>query len=567
MSWWSPWAASAERAACCATAACGREEYVLSPFDSDHYYTPNASPLYPAQGASAGAGTTTRSGPLKMLSNLTSASRSTSKDSASGAVEVFGKHEKNQNLSHSKSSTVPSTDDDASASTGVARTTIRGGHVNARYAKPPPAGAATTSFCTPRNMMLAPPEELCCTGVPYGSIPAGPGGGATDANLLPTGTSGRKNSFVGMTAAVTEGRSLPGTGPGTGLAAVASAASASSAGPNSGFARSRASFYDPGVAAAASFESHELGRLLLPPSMNGACPDVPLAFLPIPSPTDALPPSNLPRKTSEDELRTEKRKVLLGMYRDFVAQTVLHGGATLDRVSSGGQSYYQRKPVVVSLAASSPREPDDIKYLRLDESDGRLVEFPLRAISDIYRLQKQNLNLNTQQRSVDSFSFVDNIVVVEFLKRKLAFAFADSQQCQKFIACLNCVIKGSADGSLKRGVAESKTLLKKTETGGGASFWGRLMDNTLWSALSLASFPQIAQEEGGPTTSYNTNAAAQPSHSVEYRGERGPEVEIEVLNHVEGQETAPVAKRGSADEEVAGMQTSRKISISKKSVR
>lgn len=91
---------------------------------------------------------------------------------------------------------------------------------------------------------------------------------------------------------------------------------------------------------------------------------------------------------------------------------------------------------------------EDLQTLKVDQGSGCIIEFPLSAVSKIYRIVK-NDNRWFKAGSLTGpspmpplpLSNAEHIVVVEFMRRKLAFVFGDMDQAQRFLMCMELLIR------------------------------------------------------------------------------------------------------------------------------
>jgi len=138
----------------------------------------------------------------------------------------------------------------------------------------------------------------------------------------------------------------------------------------------------------------------------------------------------------------ERRKDLLETYKQFVVE--LHTGMYLTQLTST-RDY---SDIHCQLM-------DDLKTLKLDQSNGRIIEFPLNAVSKVYRIVKNDDkwynagSLTTGATPVPPLplSSAEHIVVVEFMRRKLAFVFKDLEASQRFLMCIELLIRRAQIGS------------------------------------------------------------------------------------------------------------------------
>merc|ERR1712176_841578 len=91
---------------------------------------------------------------------------------------------------------------------------------------------------------------------------------------------------------------------------------------------------------------------------------------------------------------------------------------------------------------------EDMTSLRLDQSSGRIVEFPL---SDVARLYELAVHPRT-----------DQIIVVEFVRRKLAFVFQDFAVAQRFLVCMELLVHRAQEKQALADGTQFQPLLKRS---------------------------------------------------------------------------------------------------------
>merc|ERR1712232_1089571 len=87
---------------------------------------------------------------------------------------------------------------------------------------------------------------------------------------------------------------------------------------------------------------------------------------------------------------------------------------------------------------------EDLQTLKVDQGSGCIIEFPLAAVSKVYRIVKNcdqwhSAGPNLPQGVLDSRA--EHIVVVEFMRRKLAFVFDEIAAAQSFLMCMELLIR------------------------------------------------------------------------------------------------------------------------------
>lgn len=133
-----------------------------------------------------------------------------------------------------------------------------------------------------------------------------------------------------------------------------------------------------------------------------------------------------------------RQRELLRVYQDFVLD--LHKGFNMTQLTSN-QDY--------SLIHCQILE--DLQTLKVDQGSGCIIEFPLDAVSKVYRIVKSDdkwYNANVQG-SMGPTSHTEHIVVVEFRKRKLAFVFAELSSASCFLLCMELLIRRAQEVRLE----------------------------------------------------------------------------------------------------------------------
>eukprot|EP00927_Polykrikos_kofoidii_P031329 TRINITY_DN26965_c0_g1_i3.p1 TRINITY_DN26965_c0_g1~~TRINITY_DN26965_c0_g1_i3.p1 ORF type:complete len:279 (-),score=36.84 TRINITY_DN26965_c0_g1_i3:156-992(-) len=156
---------------------------------------------------------------------------------------------------------------------------------------------------------------------------------------------------------------------------------------------------------------------------------------------------------SLEEPEEPRRERLLEMYREFVLE--MFAGTYLTQLTSS-RTY---SDIHCQLM-------EDLETLKLDQCNGRIIEFPLTSVSKVYRIVKTEGDFCSPAQAKPSPSCnVEHIVVVEFMRRKLAFVFNDLVASQRFLLCMELIIRhahqarrspGQAGGGLGvRGVGKA----------------------------------------------------------------------------------------------------------------
>lgn len=143
----------------------------------------------------------------------------------------------------------------------------------------------------------------------------------------------------------------------------------------------------------------------------------------------------VPPNSSPDDLPEEREHKLLEMYKEFAIE--LHTGVYLTQLTSNREY----SDIHCQLM-------EDMQTLKLDQSNGRIIEFPLTGVSKVYRIVKNDDRwyMNGKQTA----SNVEHIVVVEFMRRKLAFVFKSLQMSQRFLMCMELLIRRAQQKQAKK---------------------------------------------------------------------------------------------------------------------
>lgn len=138
-----------------------------------------------------------------------------------------------------------------------------------------------------------------------------------------------------------------------------------------------------------------------------------------------VPPNCGPGDTEE-----ERKRKLLQMYQEVALD--LHTGMYLTQLTAD-RDY---SDIHCQLM-------EDMTTLKLDQSNGRIIEFPLTNVSKVYRIVKNEDKFYTPGTAVpnDKLGKSEHIVVVEFLRRKLAFVYKEVQIAQRFMLCMELLIR------------------------------------------------------------------------------------------------------------------------------
>lgn len=143
----------------------------------------------------------------------------------------------------------------------------------------------------------------------------------------------------------------------------------------------------------------------------------------------------VPPGCSSDDPEEQRREELLRVYQEFVLD--LHKGIHMTQLTSN-QDYSDIHCQIL----------EDLQTLKVDQGSGCIIEFPLSAVSKVYRIVKNDdkwysagsLTGPTPMPPLP-LSNAEHIVVVEFMRRKLAFVFSDMGAAQRFLMCIELLIR------------------------------------------------------------------------------------------------------------------------------
>lgn len=168
-----------------------------------------------------------------------------------------------------------------------------------------------------------------------------------------------------------------------------------------------------------------------------------------------LPPSCKP--DDPEELRQQE---LLKLYQDFVLD--LHKGMHMTQLTAT-QDYSNIHCQIL----------EDLQTLNINQGSGCIIEFPLKAVSKVYRIVKNDdkwysagsLTGPTPMPPLP-LSNAEHIVVVEFMRRKLAFVFNEIAAAQAFLMCMELLIRRAQECRYEpssRGGAKSQNVFAKSD--------------------------------------------------------------------------------------------------------
>lgn len=166
-----------------------------------------------------------------------------------------------------------------------------------------------------------------------------------------------------------------------------------------------------------SMVNEPLGRLLpATPRQRDLHAAIELPDFPLPQSVDGCPPD------APDEV---KRQALLDMFRDFVLE--MHSGMYLTHLTATREQQEIHCQIL-----------DDLGTLNLNLDNGRIIEFPLVGVTKVYRVVRKDEHW---YQVVSSAPPSDHIIIVEFSRRKLVFVFKNLQASQRFLVCMELLIR------------------------------------------------------------------------------------------------------------------------------
>jgi len=157
----------------------------------------------------------------------------------------------------------------------------------------------------------------------------------------------------------------------------------------------------------------------------------------------------IPLSCSSEDSEEWRRQELLKVYQEFVLD--LHKGIHMTQLTSD-QDY--------SDIHCQIRE--DLQTLNIDQGSGCIIEFPLIGVSKVYRIVKNdgkwyNASSLSGPAPMPSLSNAEHIVVVEFMRRKLAFVFSEVKAAQSFLMCMELLIRRAQESRYNSSATGEKT--------------------------------------------------------------------------------------------------------------
>mmetsp|Transcript_93266 Transcript_93266/g.208399 ORF Transcript_93266/g.208399 Transcript_93266/m.208399 type:complete len:298 (-) Transcript_93266:37-930(-) len=167
----------------------------------------------------------------------------------------------------------------------------------------------------------------------------------------------------------------------------------------------------------------------------------------------------LPPNCAHDAPEEQRRGELLELYQEFVLD--LHKGVHMTQLTSN-QDYSDIHCQIL----------EDLQTLKVDQGSGCIIEFPLSAVSKVYRIVKNDdkwysagsLTGPTPMPPLP-LSNAEHIVVVEFMRRKLAFVFNEMSGAQRFLMCIELLIRRAQESRSEIDFESFRSRPKNAENG------------------------------------------------------------------------------------------------------
>jgi len=136
---------------------------------------------------------------------------------------------------------------------------------------------------------------------------------------------------------------------------------------------------------------------------------------------------------------------LLQVFQAFVLD--MHAGVCLTQINSDDD-----------YADMHLQLQDDLATLKVDQGSGCIVEFPLTAVTRVYRIVRNEGKGGSAASTLEAAVPLDDaehIVVVEFRVRKLVLVFDDMRDAQSFLMCMELLVRFAQEASARRRAQKS----------------------------------------------------------------------------------------------------------------
>lgn len=145
----------------------------------------------------------------------------------------------------------------------------------------------------------------------------------------------------------------------------------------------------------------------------------------------------MPVHCSPDDPEEARQAELLETYQLFVLD--LHKGIYITQITAADEY----SDIHCQLL-------EDLRTLKVDQGSGCIVEFPLVAVTRLYRIVRNEgkcfgAGSSTGPTPMPPLPLVnaEHIVVVEFMKRKLVLVFPSGPEAQSFLMCLELLVRSA----------------------------------------------------------------------------------------------------------------------------
>jgi len=196
----------------------------------------------------------------------------------------------------------------------------------------------------------------------------------------------------------------------------------------------------------------------------------------------------VPEECSDNDPEDIHVATLLRIFQGFVVD--MHRGVYMTQVSSTDEHSDMHCQL-----------QDDLLTLKVDQGSGCVIEFPLTAVTRIYRI------LRDISKSSSILSRAEHMVVVEFTRRKLVLVFGDMQDAKSFIMCMELLVRFAQEIGPPKVVAEASRA---------PSQWRANSRSSTQSSRSKGTYqswpPQASVGEGTPARD-DDSLVSSPSRS------------------------------------------------------
>mmetsp|Transcript_80447 Transcript_80447/g.139619 ORF Transcript_80447/g.139619 Transcript_80447/m.139619 type:complete len:326 (-) Transcript_80447:26-1003(-) len=145
----------------------------------------------------------------------------------------------------------------------------------------------------------------------------------------------------------------------------------------------------------------------------------------------------MPVHCSPDDSEEVRQAELLETYQAFVLD--LHKGILITQITSADE-----------YSDIHCQLQEDLATLKVDQGSGCIVEFPLTAVTRLYRIIRNEgkcfgAGSTTGPTPMPPLPLVnaEHIVVVEFMRRKLVLVFPSAPEAQSFLMCMELLVRAA----------------------------------------------------------------------------------------------------------------------------